>query len=479
MNKLKILIKKKRVWIPLLVIAIISTVIIYNRQKPLPPNISYEGKVHTVQDASFLYDLTYKDENGRIMHDQHIFDTIFEAIRNAEQYIVIDMFLFNGYTQLGKDFPEISAVLTKELIKKKQENNDIKIIFITDEINTTYNSHRAKELTELKKHGIETVYTNVDRLRDSNPLYSGIWRTFIHWFGQNGNGWMPNPLAETAPDVTMRSYLKLLNIKANHRKVFVSEKTAIISSANPHDESANHSNIAFQVSGNIINDILESEQAVSNISNGPKLPEFQAAEAEPGPVKIQLLTEGKIPKHILSELNDTKKGDIVWLGMFYLADRHVIDHLKEAADRGVNIRLILDPNKNAFGSEKIGLPNIPVAAELDKLGHDHIHIRWYDIGKEQFHSKLMFIKKENNGVIIGGSANFTARNLNDLNLETDIKITAPPETDIYQDVDSYFERIWDNKNGRYTVDYEADQNDLPVFKYLTYLIQKATGFTTY
>ncbi len=40
------------------------------------------------------------------------------------------------------------------------------------------------------------------------------------------------------------------------------------------------------------------------------------------------------------------------MGMFYLADRQVIKGLLKAAWRGVDIRLILDANKDAFGLEK-------------------------------------------------------------------------------------------------------------------------------
>ena len=36
----------------------------------------------------------------------------------------------------------------------------------------------------------------------------------------------------------------------------------------------------------------------------------------------------------------------------------------DAADRGVRVRLILDPNRDAFGRQKDGVPNRPVANEL-------------------------------------------------------------------------------------------------------------------
>lgn len=86
---------------------------------------------------------------------------------------------------------------------------------------------------------------------------------------------LPNPLAKTAPQVTVSSYLELLNIKANHRKVLATEKTAIITSANPHDASGFHSNIAFQIEGKLISDLLKSEQATLDFSSGGKLPKYR------------------------------------------------------------------------------------------------------------------------------------------------------------------------------------------------------------
>ncbi len=46
----------------------------------------------------------------------------------------------------------------------------------------------------------------------------------------------------------------MLNFKANHRKILITENEALITSANVHDASAYHSNIAFVVSGEIIAD---------------------------------------------------------------------------------------------------------------------------------------------------------------------------------------------------------------------------------
>ncbi|WP_340372498.1 phospholipase D family protein [Peribacillus sp. FSL E2-0218] len=472
--------KRKRFYLLVGILLVITAVIVYNSYKPLPKGISYEGKVHHVEDVDFIYDLSYHDEQGNLKHEQRIFQTINNAIEEADSYIIIDMFLFNDFYDEKVNFPKLTKTLTDKLVAQKKKKPGLQVIFITDEVNTSYNAYKLDALETMKQNGIDVVVTNLDRLRDPNPLYSGVYRTFFQWFGEEGKGWIVNPMAKTAPKVTFRSYLRLMNIKANHRKVVATEKTAIISSANPHDASGFHSNIAFQMKGNIIGDFIKAEEAASNFSGGPKaFPEFNEAAEDRGPISVQLLTEGKINTHVLKTIKETRKGDKIHLAMFYIADREVIEALTDAAKRGVKIQMILDPNQNAFGSEKIGLPNLPVAAEFEKLGDENISIRWYKTDKEQFHTKLMMIQKEKETIVLGGSANYTSRNLDDFNLEANVEIHAPKDADISYDVADYFQRLWTNRNGTYTADYSEYQKDLPVFKYLTYRIQKVFRFTTY
>lgn len=478
MGIVKGILKRKKLMFFLFIAVLVALTAYYHTHKDIPPGLSYEGGVHQVKDVRFLYDLTYTGKDGEKRFEQQIFDTVIKRIEEAEEFIVLDMFLFNGYFNNDLGYPEIHETISDKLIAQKKKHENLRVVFITDEINLTYGSHKSRALKDLRENDIEVIFTKLDPLRDSNPLYSAIWRIFFQWFGQSGEGWIPNPMAKNAPDVTLRSYLELLNLKANHRKVFVTEKTAIISSANPHDASGFHSNIAIETSGNIIGDILASEQAVADFSGGVELPEFKPVK-EKGPIKVQVLTEGKILKHVLNELRKSAKGDQVWIGMFYLAERTIIDEIDKAADRGAKIKIILDPNKNAFGNQKTGLPNIPVSAEIENLGSDNIEIKWYKTGEEQFHSKVIYFDRNGEGVLLGGSANFTRRNLNDLNLETNLKVMAPSDSQVIKDVDQYFQTIWNNDSAKYTQDYEDNKDKMTPFKYMVYWIQRILWFTSY
>lgn len=469
---------KKWLWlIPAFLVAMV-VVMIFNHYKSIPEGLSAEGQVHHVDEVDFLENLSYK-KGSKTVHDQHIFERAFKIIEDAEDFIVVDMFLLNSYTDESRDFPKLADELTDKLVKQKKKHPNLQAVLITDPINTGYHSYTDEHLKKLRRNHIEVVTTNLDKLRDSNPAYSAFWRIVFRPFGQEGKGWLPNPLASGAPKITARSYALLLNVKANHRKVFASEKEALITSGNAHDASGYFSNIGLAVKGDIIHEIVEAEQAVIDYSGGKTKIDHKGkiAPTKKGDIAIQYLTEGKIEKHVLKALDKTKKGDEIDMAMFYLAERGVVDRLKEAEERGVKVRLVLDPNKIAFGHGKTGLPNLPVANELKK--HGNIGIRWYDSSKNQFHTKLLFIKYGDKATAIGGSANFTNRNLDDLNLESDLKVTASLDSSVMQDIDKYFNRLWNNEGGQITADYDKYDNNLtPVLK-ATYWVQKVTGLTTY
>ncbi|WP_060862123.1 phospholipase D family protein [Paenibacillus riograndensis] len=478
--------RKWILWMIGLLMLWLAGVMVYQTHKPLPAGISYESPVYTADRVYFWHDLTYQDQNGTQQREEQILPRILQIIAESRQFLVIDLFLFNNYTHKDQQFPAVSQELTDRLVAQQAAYPDMEIVFITDEVNTNYGSAPNPLLEQMKAAGIKVILTDVDPLRDSTPVYSAVWRTFIQWFGQSGEGWIPNLMASGGPDITARSYLKLLNVKANHRKVVVSEKTALISSGNVHDASAYHSNIALEVQGPIIADILKTEQAAADLSAaGPilsKLPEVTGENTaqSKSPLEMRYLTEGKIYKYALQGIRSAGQGDTLWMGMFYLADDRILDELVKASARGADIRLLMDPNQNAFGRDKIGIPNRPAAMDLNKRTGGKIAIRWYNTGKEQYHTKLMFIAKASGpSIVLGGSTNFTARNLDDYNLENNLWIALPKTQPLYAEMESYFNRLWGNKDAQYTLPLEAYQSDVTWMKYILFRMQKNLGFTTF
>ncbi|MET3575710.1 phospholipase D family protein [Bhargavaea ullalensis] len=483
--------KKKKEWgtgrrITTILIALFALlyigVFLWHTYKPLPAGTSYDGELRRTNDVEMLTDLTFSQTESKkgMQHENEIFDEVFAMIDRAEDFIVADFFLYNRYYDENENFPKLAEEMTEKLVQKKRENPDMPIVFITDPVNTGYGSYETKEMQELEAAGVDVVVTKLDPLRDSTPLYSGVYRIFFGWWGQDGKGWLPNPMASEAPKMTVRSYLKLLNVKANHRKVIVTEEGVLVNSGNPHDASGWHGNVAFKAGGEVINDVLEAEEAVSRYSGGPeKLPRTEAKEEPDGRYGVQYVTESKIYGHVLKDIQKAGKGDEIWLGMFYIANRDVINALYDAADRGADVRLVLDPNENAFGNKKTGLPNKPVVEEMLEDSGGKIRVKFYNTVIGQYHTKLVYVKTGDVASISSGAANMTDRALEDYNLESNIRIEGAPDLPLFKEMDDYFNRLWTNEDALFTIDAEEKLNGFSQFQRIIYGLQELLKLTTY
>ena len=299
------------------------SVFLFNQVKPIPYGLDYKSEFYSVDDSDikFLYDLTYEDSNGSIIVEQEIFDEKFKLIQGAKNYILLDMFLFNSHGgNLDSFYKNLSSLLSEELVVKKINSPNIEIDFITDNLNTVYGGYSDENINYMVDNGINVYFTNLNMLRDSNPVYSSFWRLFLIWFGNSdNNGWISHPF-DSEEKVTVRSYLNLLNFKANHRKVIIADNnqgefSTIVSSANPHDGSSEHSNVAVRINGSFAQEIYKTELAVSedrlvNVS----FDEFE----ELGKLNVMLITEKKIRDNILEQLSNLSEGDVLNIGIFYI-----------------------------------------------------------------------------------------------------------------------------------------------------------------
>jgi len=450
-------------------------------RRSLPEGLSFTGAVRTAADVSFQSDMTWVDAKGAQHNSQQIFDTAFEMIRNARRLVLLDMFLYNDF-QMGVANPArpLSRQLTDLLLQQKKAYPDIRIIVITDPINTVYGSVPSSAFAELTAADIDVVITDLEKLRDSNPAYSLFWRLFLRPLGNSTRGHLPNPF-DPHSKVTLRSYLATLNFKGNHRKVLVTDHgdslVGLVSSANLHDASSANTNVACKFSGAAVNDLLDTENSILKLC-GRALLKFTANASEPtSDVTVQLLTEGAIKSAALDMINDMQRDGHLNLAFFFLADRDVIKALKNAASRGVRLRILLDPNKDSFGQAKHGIPNRPVAAELVSSGID---VRWSHTHGEQCHQKMLLgVNNKKQAKLLLGSANMTRRNLDDFNLETNILIRAPLSAPVLTDALTHFDYLWRNRPDQvFSVAYEH-YRDESVFKRGFYRFMEATGFSTF
>ncbi len=450
----------------------------YNR---LPTGISFAGGRHPAE-VQLLHDTTYVDASGRRHVDQQIFDALFEIIHDARELLILDFFLFNDFKgTVADNARDLCAELTEHLIEQHSACPDLSIYFITDPINTIYGGVENPYIAELASAGIEVVVTDLAPLRDSNPIYSFLWRLLARPFGNSaGHGLLPTPFSDES--IPLRSYLALFNLKANHRKSVIADDgcgdwVGMVTTGNPHNGSSAHRNLAVKFNGPAVGDLYTTECAVLRMCGQQEPEHMVVSSLSNAATSLQVVTEKKIKQAVTELLDEAVEGDVINVILFYLSDRQVISRIRAASKRGVTVRLLLDPNKDAFGMPKMGIPNRPVSYDLHNAG---VAIRWADTHGEQCHSKLMLAHlKGRASRIILGSANFTRRNLDDFNLETDVIITAPRSHPTMVHANDLFDRLWGNEPGRtYSTDYEryADSRRL---RYLLYWLMEKTGLSTF
>ena len=501
--------------------------------KTPPLGINYESPIRETENAEFHYDLTYLDKDGNIQYDRNLWDATYKVIDNAKDYLIVEMFLFNDlYNKDKEHFPEFAKEYTERLVKKQKENPNLKVYILADENNNFYGAFEHPFITSMKNAGINVIIVNIFKLKDTFPWYSPFWRTFIKPMGNPQNkGWITNFYGDMWPKLTIRNLLRALNVKADHKKVFLNEKEVVVSSANIHDPSYFHENIAIYTDGPIVKDVLHNLQLVAKFSdseinvdgsdrrmenimnsgsndktetdektlnsenqkennvkqinneeNEQNVKEKTSINSEKNSItdteghtyKIQYLTEGAIGKHLDEDIDSLKAGDELLMGMYFLADKGVIDRLIRAANRGVKIRIIFDRSRDAFGMSTNGLPNKPVSKKLKKKTKGKIEIKWYFTNNEQYHTKITLMKKTDGNVIINaGSANLIKKNIRGYIMDANFRILTTQDSKISKDIYEYFDRLWENKDGLFTLNFD-DEPTTGGFSDFMYKILDAT-----
>jgi len=474
-------------------------VALWNLYKPLPEGTGIRGEIveTPLNQLRFYSDVTGADVFGAPVVHHQIFDSMLRVVGEARQYVILDFFLFNGQRGAATDVRprrELSIELRDALLARKRAVPDLKVLVISDPINDLYGSLPSRDFAQLRGAGIDVVDVDLDSLRDSNAIYSSLWRITTKWWAGDGSGdpWLPNPLDAGPEQVSFGAWARLLNFKADHRKVLIADDgrggiTGIVTSLNPHDASSLHCNVALQVSGPALLPLLASELTIARDSGwrgdweppapAPARPVANPAEA----ARVQVLTEHEIGAAIERNFAGARAGDSIDIAMFYLSDRDVIEALLAAAKRGVSVRVILDPNKDAFGREKDGIPNRSVATELAAASNGAIKVRWFRTHGEQFHTKIVALRTQNEYWFTLGSANLTRRNIGAYNLEANLGVSVPPTSELANSINAWYEMLWTNKGPpdlEYTAEFGA-YADPAQGTYWLYRLMEVSGLSTF
>ena len=463
--------------------------------KPLPVGTHVASAMCPVpaEAVAFIADITAADAWGHSAVSQGIFDAVLAVVRGARRFIVLDYTAFGAGAAGPAPARRIAGELTDALLSRRRAQPDLPILFITDPVNEAYGATHASELQLLRAAGIEVVTVDLDRLRDSNFLYSSLWRLGLRWWDS------PQGLLGTAA--------RRLNFKASDRRLIIADDghgglTAVIGSASPQDRQSGWSNLAARVSGGPLQSLLASELAVARFSGWrasaasfslPAAPAAASADcaaapgsAQPEPAaeagaRAQLLTEGAIRAELLGQLDAAAPPDSIDVAVLHLADRDVIESLLAAARRGVNVRLILDPNETASSGGTEGLPNQAVASELVSRSGGAIHVRWYRTHGERFHGALVMVHGGARTWLTLGSAQLTRRSLDDYNLAANVAIELAAGAPLAQQALQYFDTLWANRAAlgiEYTADFAAFANPAQS-DYWLYRLLEGSGFAPF
>lgn len=456
----------------------------WHSRKPLPPGLSVEGPWRSPIAPRLLIDETFVDSDGQRHCRQQIFDEMLRLISQAEKLVVLDIFQFNDPADDRNDcHRQISVALRDALLARKRQRPNIEMVVITDPINAVYGGRELSHHRAFEAAGIRVATTDLTIGRDPNPSWTALWRLCFRWLRPSPHGgWLPNPLGPGK--VGLRSYLTLLNFNANHRKTLVVDEgerwTAVISSANADDGSSAYRDMALRVSGDIALDLLASEREIaarSGVNVDYPQPSMSGTDASAHTPRLRLLSEGAIKRALMAIIDDTRAAERLDIEVLYLSHRDVIAALARAVTRGVEVRVLLDPNHHAFGVSGSGIPNRQAANDLIAAG---IQLRWSDTHGEQAHSKVLLRHSgERPTQLLLGSANYTRRSLNDLNFEANLEWLAPHDDPIIVAARAAFERHWHNTDAEHYSTGPEAYLDTSRRRYWQYRLMEASGWCTF
>ncbi len=426
-----------------------------------------------------------------------------EMIDAAEETIIMSVFLYDSFYAPEKiDGPDMVGALQKAFLTKRETHPDIRIAVILDPSHKAYGGRLSPAEKELRENGIDVFYSDLlSGLKKASLLgiREGMGHTSRFFdaltFRKAGNlsskvfSRARIPVKFDGDPVTLESAYIAFLLKANHRKLLVTDVhgadyEALVTSANPHNASANHVNTAVTVKGDTARyihnmlrldikqcirlgqryshwcdtvdadyrrDYLEKRFPVLALDT-PR----STTRTEKRSVGAVFVSEKKIADAVCAMLDQVGPGDQVRIQMFYLSYKPVLKAIVSAAKRTDRpVRLLLDANKDSFNKEKDGTPNRQVAHDLVKRCKN-VDVRWYSTHGEQNHAKIMTISNPARGTyeMTTGSCNWTGRNMDGVNMESNLVLSGA--RDACESFNTLFDLFWTNSDGNeYSLDFDT------------------------
>lgn len=314
-----------------------------------------------------------------------IFRAVTEALQRAQRQILLDIFLFGGET--GHELADV-------LCERCQAGVEVKIL---------YDPHLGGPI--LRPHHEPVIQRVIAAGADARPFAVAKLP-----------GWRP--------------------IKADHNKMLLIDGGEVfVGGANFHDGSRRNHDLMLSLRGPAATYLGEIFAYHWRLAGGP-VPGRLSVVPEEGTslVKVAIASPKRqdIRQHLLTALAEAHQD--IMVSMYVMGDRQVERALMAARSRGVRVRVVLDPNIQAFSLPINGMPNIAVIGSLTDGG---IPVRLYPVKPGgQMHMKLAVFDHR---LVVAGSANWTTVGI-DSNNETALFIE---DQRLASEMAAVFERDWD------------------------------------
>jgi hypothetical protein len=182
------------------------------------------------------------------------------------------------------------------------------------------------------------------------------------------------------------------------------------------------------------------------------------------------LTEGAIAAALLDDIRAAGNGDEISIAVDDFAERRLISALLAAAARGVRVQVLLRANR---------MPNSSVADELARRGAGRIEVRRHAAAAGS-RLRLLLVRHRADAWMNLSSANFTRRNLDDLNLEAGVELRMPARAAPARAGADYFAGLWAGAGAAGAAAAgRADSAPASAAEYWRYRFAEATGLSSF
>jgi hypothetical protein len=396
----------------------------WNAVKPLPPG------THT---ASAPTRMTDSEVELLLEREPSVAARQLALIDRADQLLVLDQ-------------SPLPRVLAQALLLRKHLKPKLKIVVITDSKNEAFGGTPARDVETLERAGIIVVRVDLERLRDANPVYSGLWRTALSWWN--------DPHTEAPGEDSFLARAREFNRKADRRQVLVGDDGTggYLSILGAVDASP-----ALLIQGAPARDVVASELQVAAWSaDEDRLPALlPPLPRQAGTIDVRILSEGAIGSALLDSIGVAQSGDALRLAGHGLSDRRCVDALIDAAARGAKVQLLLDAiQSNHFAA--------------DDLLRGGVEIRWQASSPARM--QWLLLQHHADAVMTMSTASLTRRDLGDFNLANGAELRMPERAPMARSSKEFFAAAWLRAAPASVA--PGDQS----MAYWLYRLREATGF---